>query len=106
MYPELKSYFAEKGDEVQEPYGFTTGIYTNYGQEGSWENSNDNGEIVVEYINPEGTYIVHVASNKIVDFVPNPLKSGPSFVCAKRYSFDQIQGQFDQVIGLWLQWQK
>ena len=100
MYPELKSYFAEKGDEVQEPYGFTTGIYTNYGQEGSWENSNDNGEVVVEYINPEGTYIVHVASNKIVDFVPNPLKSGPSFVCAKRYSFDQIQGQFDQVIGL------
>tara|TARA_B100000085_G_scaffold92275_1_gene83441 strand:+ start:1075 stop:2823 length:1749 start_codon:yes stop_codon:yes gene_type:complete len=100
MYPELKSYFAEKGDEVQEPYGFTTGIYTNYGQEGSWENSNDNGEVVVEYINPEGTYIVHVASNKIVDFVPNPLQSGPSFVCAKRYSFDQIQGQFDQVIGL------
>ena len=100
MYPELKSYFAEKGEETQEPYGFTTGIYTNYGQEGSWENSNDNGEIVVEYINPEGTYIVHVASNKIVDFVPNPLKSGPSFVCAKRYSFDQIQGQFDQVIGL------
>ena len=100
MYPELKSYFAEKGDEVQEPYGFTTGIYTNYGQEGSWENSNDNGETVVEYINPEGTYIVHVASNKIVDFVPNPLQSGPSFVCAKRYSFDQIQGQFDQVIGL------
>ena len=100
MYPELKSYFAEKGDKVDEPYGFTTGIYTNYGQEGSWENSNDNGEIVVEYINPEGTYIVHVASNKIVDFVPNPLQSGPSFVCAKRYSFDQIQGQFDQVIGL------
>ena len=100
MYPELKSYFAEKGDEVQEPYGFTTGIYTNYGQEGSWENSNDNGEVIVEYINPEGTYIVHVASNKIVDFVPNPLQSGPSFVCAKRYSFDQIQGQFDQVIGL------
>jgi hypothetical protein len=100
MYPKLKSYFAEKGDKVDEPYGFTTGIYTNYGQEGSWENSNDNGEIVVEYINPEGTYIVHVASNKIVDFVPNPLQSGPSFVCAKRYSFDQIQGQFDQVIGL------
>ena len=100
MYPELKSYFSEKGEEVQEPYGFTTGIYTNYGQEGSWENSNDNGETVVEYINPEGTYIVHVASNKIVDFVPNPLQSGPSFVCAKRYSFDQIQGQFDQVIGL------
>ena len=37
---------------------------------------------------------------KLVDFVPNPLKSGPSFVVAKRYSFDKLQGQFDQVVGL------
>ena len=51
-------------------------------------------------MNPEGTYVVHVGSKTIVDFVPNVLKSGPAFVCAKRYSFDQIQGQFDQVIGL------
>ena len=100
MYPELKSYFAERSDEQDDPYGFTVGLYNNYAQDGSWENSNDNGELIVEYINPEGTYIVHVASQKIVDFVPNPLKSGPAFVCAKRYSFDQIQGQFDQVIGL------
>ena len=51
-------------------------------------------------MNIEGTYIVHVASKKIVDFVPNPLKSGPSFVVAKRFSFDRLQGQFDQVVGL------
>ena len=51
-------------------------------------------------MNEEGTYIVHPASGKIVDFVPNPLQSGPAFVVAKRFSFDQIQGQFDQTIGL------
>ena len=100
MYPELKSYFSDQGRKTKEPYNFTSGLYVNPGQDGSWENSNEKGEVVVEYINPEGTYVVHVASKTIVDFVPNPLKSGPAFVCAKRYSFDQIQGQFDQVIGL------
>ena len=39
----------------------------------SWENSNESGEVIVEYMNEEGTYIVHVASKTIVDFVPNPL---------------------------------
>jgi len=100
MYPELKSYFNDQGRKTDEPYNFVSGLYVNPGQDGSWENSNEHGEVIVEYINPEGTYIVHVASKTIVDFVPNPLKSGPAFVCAKRYSFDQIQGQFDQVIGL------
>ena len=51
-------------------------------------------------MNAEGPYIVHPASAKIVDFVPNPLQSGPAFVVAKRFSFDQLQGQFDQTIGL------
>ena len=51
-------------------------------------------------MNDLGTHVVHVASKKIVDFVPNPLKSGPAFVVAKRFSFDALQGQFDQVIGL------
>ena len=100
MYPELKSWFADQGRKTTEPYNFVSGLYVNPGQDGSWENSNEQGEVIVEYINPEGTYVVHVASKTIVDFVPNPLKSGPAFVCAKRYSFDQIQGQFDQVIGL------
>tara|TARA_R100000995_G_scaffold19279_2_gene8001 strand:+ start:2601 stop:4355 length:1755 start_codon:yes stop_codon:yes gene_type:complete len=100
MYPELKSYFTKQNKNTEDEYGFTSGLYLNTGNEGSWENQNESGEVVVEYINPEGTYVVHVASKMVVDFVPNPLKSGPAFVCAKRYTFDQIQGQFDQVIGL------
>ena len=101
MYPELKAYYndpeSNKNKETNQSY--TNLGYQNY-EEGSWENSNDNGDNIIEYMNAEGTYIVHPASAKIVDFVPNPLQSGPAFVVAKRFSFDQLQGQFDQTIGL------
>jgi len=98
MYPELKAYFEKDNKDKQEQYyNISFNQYTN---DGSWENANESGEVIVEYMNIEGTYIMHPASKKIVDFVPNPLKSGPSFVIAKRFSFDKLQGQFDQVIGL------
>ena len=32
--------------------------------------------------------------------MPNPLKSGPCFVVAKRYAFDQLQSQFQHITGL------
>ena len=99
MYPELNSYFNNK-DKSKNKTNIRQ-LNNNMGVEkGSWENSDDNGDNIVEYMNIEGTYIVHPASGKIVDFVPNPLKSGPAFVVAKRFSFDQLQGQFDQTIGL------
>ena len=100
MYPELKSYFNTK-KKRSAPGGVT--ITGNVGlpqnDEERWESSRG-GEVIVEYMNEVGTHVVHVASSKIVDFVPNPLKSGPAFVVAKRFSFDALQGQFDQVIGL------
>ena len=100
MYPELKSYF-NNADKSSSGSGNIRKLNNNIGVEnGSWENSDDNGDNIVEYMNEEGTYIVHPASGKIVDFVPNPLQSGPAFVVAKRFSFDQLQGQFDQTIGL------
>ena len=98
MYPELKSYFeSDNKDKQEESYNIS---YQGYGESGSWENSNESGEVILEYMNLEGTYILHPASRKILDFVPNPLQSGPAFVVAKRFSFDKLQGQFDQVIGL------
>ena len=97
MYPELKSWFEAKESEGSESYN---SYNMNYSNDGSWENQDENGDVILEYMNIEGTYVVHVASKKIVDFVPNPLKSGPAFVVAKRFSFDKLQGQFDQVIGL------
>ena len=101
MYPELKAYYndPESNKDKETNQSYTNLGYQNY-EEGSWENSNDNGDNIIEYMNAEGTYIVHPASAKIVDFVPNPLQSGPAFVVAKRFSFDQLQGQFDQTIGL------
>jgi len=96
MYPELKSWY-ESQDSDNESYD---SYNLNYTDDGSWENSDENGDVILEYMNIEGTYVVHVASKKIVDFVPNALKSGPAFVVAKRFSFDRLQGQFDQVVGL------
>ena len=67
---------------------------------GSWANSNGEGDILAEYYNEEGTYIFHMSSGTILDFIPNPLDSGPAFVIAKKFAFDKLQGQYDQIIGL------
>lgn len=99
MYPEIKTWYNASKDSNQrenEP----AALYGLNNKQGTWSNSSDDGDVIVEYMNPEGTYVVHPASKKIVDFIPNVLKSGPAFVVAKRFSFDKLQGQFDQVIGL------
>ena len=67
---------------------------------GSWANSNGEGDLLAEYYNEEGTYIFHMTSGTILDFIPNPLDSGPAFVVAKKFAFDRLQGQYDQIIGL------
>ena len=67
---------------------------------GSWANSNGEGDLIAEYYNDEGTYIFHMTSATILDFIPNPLDSGPAFVIAKKFAFDRLQGQYDQIIGL------
>jgi len=67
---------------------------------GSWANSNGEGDILAEYYNEEGTYVFHMSSGTILDFIPNPLDSGPAFVIAKKFAFDKLQGQYDQIIGL------
>ena len=67
---------------------------------GSWANSNGEGDLIAEYYNEEGTYIFHMTSGTILDFIPNPLDSGPAFVIAKKFAFDRMQGQYDQIIGL------
>ncbi|NIS14600.1 MAG: hypothetical protein GWN97_22520 [Thermoplasmata archaeon] len=42
----------------------------------------------------------------VADFMPNPLKSGPRFVVAKRYSFDALQSQYQHTLGLMAQMAK
>tara|TARA_R100001086_G_scaffold144464_1_gene76177 strand:+ start:5533 stop:7269 length:1737 start_codon:yes stop_codon:yes gene_type:complete len=99
MYPELKSWY-NSDKKAKQRESQPAALYGLNEHKADWSNSGDDGDIIIEYMNPEGTYIVHIASKKIVDFIPNVLKSGPAFVVAKRFSFDKLQGQFDQVVGL------
>tara|TARA_R100000781_G_scaffold22172_1_gene16490 strand:- start:1664 stop:3415 length:1752 start_codon:yes stop_codon:yes gene_type:complete len=65
-----------------------------------WANSSGKGKVVVEYLDEDGTYVFLPENKKIIDFMPNPIKSGPCFVVAKRYAFDQLQSQFQHITGL------
>ena len=99
-YPELKDKIMQKnmGGGLSVGSGSASPYTDSYN--GSWANSNGEGDLVAEYYNKDGTYIFHMSSSSILDFIPNPIGSGPAFVIAKKFSFDQLQGQYDQIIGL------
>ena len=73
---------------------------TQTNKSGSWHNQNGDGKVLVEYYDEEGTYVFLPDTRTIIDFMPNILRSGPCFVVAKRFAFDQMQSQFQHVIGL------
>ena len=98
QYPEAKQYIYAQNEKAQES-AYSILIETTERQ-GSWSNSTGQGKVVVEYRDSEGTYVFLPENNKIIDFIPNMLLSGPCFVVAKRYSFDQMQSQFQHITGL------
>lgn len=56
---------------------------------------------VVEYYDEWGCRILLAdRSGTPLDSYASPLASGPQFVVVKRFAFDALQGQFDQVVGL------
>lgn len=91
--PALAARAAARSGSVIVPTGSRSG--------GNWEGGSD--VEVVEYYDATGTYMVIPEVSEVVDFVANPLRSGPAFVVAKRFSFDQLQGHYDQLIGLMAQ---
>ena len=100
VYPEFKEQIYDKdmGTGLSIGSGSASPYTDSYS--GSWANSNGQGDLISEFYNEEGTYVFHMSSGQIFDFIPNPLQSGPAFVVAKKFSFDQLQGQYDQIIGL------
>ena len=98
IYPQFEKEIKKGYNTVNIASGYASAYQDAYN--GSWANSNNQGDLVSEYYNEEGTYIYHMSSSTILDFIPNPLESGPAFVVAKKFSFDQMQGQYDQIIGL------
>lgn len=99
QYPEAKAYIYAQEDNTgfQNPY---SALLDSTDRAGSWANSTGAGKVVVEYYDKEGTYVFLPENKKIIDFIPNILKSGPAFVIAKRYAFDQMQSQFQHITGL------
>lgn len=67
---------------------------------GGWEGAMANGIDIIEYYDADGTWVVLPEDNQVLDFIPNPLGSGPRFVVPKRFSFSKLQGQYDQVISM------
>jgi len=97
QYPEAKQYIYAQDEKQQSAYSV---LIETTERQGSWANSTGQGKVVVEFRDKEGTYIFLPENNKIIDFIPNMLLSGPCFVVAKRYSFDQMQSQFQHITGL------
>ena len=100
QYPEAKQYIFEQkenDDGFQNPY---SALIDSTDRAGGWANSTGHGKVVVEYRDIEGTYVFLPENKKIIDFMPNVLNSGPCFVVAKRYAFDQMQSQFQHITGL------
>ena len=98
QYPDAKKFiYGTNENTEQDPY---SAMLDYSDRHGSWANSNGNGKIVVEYKDSEGTYVFLPENRKIIDYMENPLKSGPCFVIAKRFSFDQMQSQFQHITGL------
>ena len=97
QYPEAKQYIYAQDEKQQSAYSV---LIETTERQGSWANSTGQGKVVVEFRDKEGTYIFLPENNKIIDFIPNMLSSGPCFVVAKRYSFDQMQSQFQHITGL------
>jgi hypothetical protein len=67
--------------------------------QGGWRRQTGGGLEVVKYVDITGTYLVVPERKLMLDHVPNLLSCEP-FVIFKRFSFDQLAGQFDHAIGL------
>ena len=96
MYPQAQVMVDESS---QFPSGYSKFKYHD-GFQRSWDNQLADGIELVEYYNEEGTYVFLPDTKQILDYTPNPLKSGPRFVISKRFSFDRLTGQYDHVLGL------
>jgi len=97
-YPKYAEKIKKEKNVINVASGYASAYQDAYN--GSWANSNNEGDLISEFYNEEGTYVYHLTSGTILDFIPNPIQSGPAFVIAKKFSFDQMQGQYDQIIGL------
>ena len=70
------------------------------GQNSGWEGNPNAPLTLIEYYCGDGTYIACPEMGTILDWIPNPLQSGPTFVVTKKFSFDKLISQYHHAIGL------
>lgn len=98
----LAQMYPEHADAILKPknnYGADTAPVMSRGG-AHWGNQFQEGLDVYEYFDTYGCWWVLPARSLILSYVPNPLASGPAFVVAKRFAFDRLVGQYDQIVGL------
>lgn len=67
-----------------------------------WENRTGSGVEIAEYWCADGVYIIMLDGdrNDLLDFVPNLIDGRPLFHIVQRVVFNQLRGEFDEVVGL------
>lgn len=57
------------------------------------------GVTVVEYHDRNGTWWLVPDKQLLLDFVENPLESGPSFEAFTKFNYNRLRGEYDDMIG-------
>lgn len=65
-----------------------------------WESTAGEGELIAEYMDGTGTYIVLPTRNVVLEWIPPAIEGETPFVLAKRFAFDQPVGHYEHVLGL------
>lgn len=101
IYPEFSKEILKIDEDDTDAQSDTATPFMSYenNREQGWEDNTYSGVRIIEYYDQGGTYVVFPERNMILDFIPNVL-STPPFVFMKKFSFDQLKGQYDHVIGL------
>ena len=98
---ELKRAYPEYGEVMDKRWSTTNKAVPILGTgDRSWEGNPHHPVTLIEYYDHDGTHIICPELGAKLGFIPNPLESGPAFVMAKRFSFDQLQSHFHHVFGL------
>ena len=95
MKPNEKKQAGSVGNESTSLIGYDKGST----QASDWEDNTGQGVSIIEYYDITGTYIVYPETRQLFDYIPNTLSTTP-FVFMKRFSFDELKGQYDHTIGL------
>jgi hypothetical protein len=105
---DLARLYPHHADTITNPHKYKrsqTGGVILTAQSNTWEGSNGDIE-VIEYVDHRGTFVCAPSVSKVLDFIPNPIRSGPPFYISKRFAFDKLVGQFDHTLGLMVQMAK